>query len=293
LQTNHGADHPPMPEPQYIGRYINLDRSPERRRLIEAEIASIGGSAPYERFAAVEGQTLASHPEVDDRGSLGCYLSHLEAIKLGAPSGAWLHVLEDDAVVSRFFGGAMAAITQDPQFEQFDVIFTNVMTLMRPRETPIWRALFDRNVSVDAEGFVTAVNVLTASPLRNIEFGLTTSYLVNPRSIERVADMLGRQLKRSPFIPVDYAFDYLSRSGDLTAACTMPFLTAPRLTEESTIRPGMGHLRAAHLYLEWALFADRDPIDLARRLDEAIQAKAPSVTRDLIAGAYRYLLSDL
>lgn len=272
-----------------VGRYINLDRSLDRRGQIEAEIAALADSAAYERFAGIDGRGVTTHPEVEERGALGCYLSHLEVIRRGAPAGAWLHVLEDDAVISRYFDAAAPVILADPQFAAFDVIFTNVMTRLRWEEAEAWGVLFDRNVITDAAGAVTAVNILSAVPLRDVVYGLTTSYLVNPRSIERVADLLAQRLEQPPFIPVDYAFHHLTHSGELSSACTVPFLTAPRLTAESTIREGEDPWRLGNLMMEWALFADRDPSDLTRRLDDLIQTRTPSVTSELIGKAHRYL----
>ena len=46
-----------MTPPGYIGRYINLERSPERRRDVEAVLARLGLADRYERFLGVDGRT--------------------------------------------------------------------------------------------------------------------------------------------------------------------------------------------------------------------------------------------
>jgi hypothetical protein len=42
----------------YHGLYINLDRSPERRRNMEDQLAACGLSDIYARFPAVDGKTV-------------------------------------------------------------------------------------------------------------------------------------------------------------------------------------------------------------------------------------------
>jgi hypothetical protein len=44
-----------MRELPYIGRYINLDRSPERRAVLETMLNGLGVADRYQRFAAVDG----------------------------------------------------------------------------------------------------------------------------------------------------------------------------------------------------------------------------------------------
>src|ERR1700761_1448299 len=85
------------------GFYINLDRSPDRRAQIEAELEKLAGIGAYERFAAVDGHASPLRPEFGFRGMLGCFLSHLGVLEANRDQGGddWLHVIEDDALVSR------------------------------------------------------------------------------------------------------------------------------------------------------------------------------------------------
>jgi glycosyl transferase family 25 len=90
---------------------INLDRSPQRLANMGARLA--GWPWPWERLPAVDGSALAGWPaaEVDEatyrrrhgrelpRGEVGCYLSHLRAMRRFLESGRdHLVLLEDDAV---------------------------------------------------------------------------------------------------------------------------------------------------------------------------------------------------
>ncbi len=91
---------------------INLKRSPERRMLMEKQLAAL--DLAYEIVEAVDGKALtpeeidrycdkaalAQHPQWLSRGAIGCALSHLKAYRAirdqGLPCGL---VLEDDTVL--------------------------------------------------------------------------------------------------------------------------------------------------------------------------------------------------
>lgn len=90
---------------------INLDRSPQRLANMRERLA--GWPWPWERLPAVDGSALAEWPaaEVDEaayrrrhgrelpRGEVGCYLSHLRAMRRFLETGSeHLVLLEDDAL---------------------------------------------------------------------------------------------------------------------------------------------------------------------------------------------------
>jgi glycosyl transferase family 25 len=75
-----------------IGRivYINLDRRPDRRAQIEAELD--GWNLPYERFSAVDAGPT--------RGCVGCTASHSEVLRRAVEDGvSSLLVVEDDVTL--------------------------------------------------------------------------------------------------------------------------------------------------------------------------------------------------
>ncbi len=90
---------------------INLDRSPERLAAMADRLRLLG--LPWQRVQAVDGPALPAWPagSVDEAGyarchgkpvaagEVGCYLSHLQALRTFADSGAsHLLLLEDDAL---------------------------------------------------------------------------------------------------------------------------------------------------------------------------------------------------
>lgn len=91
---------------------INLERSPHRLQSIRAQLDAAG--IAFERFAALEGRALSaeqlaqvdvptyqrSHGKEPTAGEMGCYLSHLGAMRAFLATGhEHCLVLEDDAQV--------------------------------------------------------------------------------------------------------------------------------------------------------------------------------------------------
>lgn len=278
---------------RFIGRYLNLDRSPERRQAVERQLRGLGLVERYSRFAAIDGEQIADRPDVANRAEVGCYRSHLDAIRLGAPPDTWLHIAEDDVVLSRYLPQVFDRLMVDDAFQGFDIVFTNVMVMFGVMPMAEWRMLFDRAVTMTPDGAVTGIKSFSAVALDNIPFYLATSYVLHPRAIGKVAVLLAAELARQPFEPVDIVLGRLANTGALKAACTLPFFSAPQLMGPSTIREGMERLRAPHMFMEWAFFADRDPARLRAELGALAAEKAQSPTADLIADAYRHLLNLL
>lgn len=101
----------PVPA-DFACQVINLERSPQRLARIAADLAQAG--IAFERFAAVEGRDLdpLQCPDFDRQGyerlhgklptanELGCYFSHVGAIRAFLATGReWGLILEDDARV--------------------------------------------------------------------------------------------------------------------------------------------------------------------------------------------------
>jgi GR25 family glycosyltransferase involved in LPS biosynthesis len=273
------------------GLYINLDRSEERRVHVERQLLKLGAAHGYQRFAAIDGARLTARPGIKNPAELGCYLSHLEAIRKNRDFEGWLHVLEDDVVISRPAAAALAAFTSDAAFASYDIIFTNVMLQVSSESMGLLRTFFDNTVNVDDVGRVTGIKNFVAFSLETVHFHLATSYLINPRAIGRVADLLADDLANRPFTPVDDVLAKYCRSGELTGACSMPFYTVPRLSGESTIRGGVTHCRLSQMVMETAFYADRDVAALWRVLHNLGKDNAPSVTSALLAEANRVLIA--
>ena len=105
-------------------------------------------------------------------------------------------------------------------------------------------------------------------------------YLVNRRSIARVADLLEVELAAGPTRPLDLHYCRLMETDGLRVGCVFPFVTSVRLESATTTtimgREGGNALRFACDLLRHAFYVDCD-WDVARR---AIDAYAPSLLAD-------------
>jgi len=266
------------------GAYINLDRSIGRRRHIERELAKMGAhAARYRRFAAVDGAAMAPSATLVNSGELACYLSHVEAMRAHRESGRWLHVVEDDIVISPHAGGVIERITADPRFAVYDIIFTNNMFVSSPTQWGVLGRLFDSCVSLDECGAVTSVDEFHIIDLDGMHFSSMTSYLIGPRTLERVIALLSAYPRDNPFTPIDDVCLRYARSGSLKAGCVIPFLTVPTITRESLLR-AIPDERLIQMTMEHAIFAGRDMAALHGGLEALAPAPEarPSITTAML-----------
>jgi GR25 family glycosyltransferase involved in LPS biosynthesis len=279
-----------MAPPGYVGRYINLDRSPDRRRDMEDMIGKLGLADRYERFVGVEGRDAPPHPGVRNPSELGCLLSHLGVISAGAATDRWLHVLEDDAVISRFAGPVIEALIASPDVAAYDIVFTNTRLSLDVAAAARLRGLFDASVMTAATGEVTSVRTVTLVPLATVDFVLATSYLVNPRSIAKTAELLSYCLDNEPFTAIDNVFSRLSRSGRLSMACTVPFLTLARWGIDSTTHGAMPPWSKGNRIIEAALYAGRNVAEIRQFIQELDRSTPTSLTTELMTSGFRHLI---
>jgi len=266
----------------FIGRYLNLDRSQERRERFEAQIDALDLRSHFARFPAVDGATQAEVAPLLP-GELGCRLSHIRALQGTFGEHRWLAIVEDDAVLSRFYRSAVEAIARDPQYLAFDVIFTNVRLVGTPYVPADWRLTFDASVTMNEDGSVHSLNAITVASLAGRPFHFTTGYLVNPRSLERVAELVA---KSSPEA-IDLTYSRLAQDGRLAIGCCLPFITTPDWGAKSEIRPDL-NFSVAQRVVDRSLFVDRD-IPMLRRSLEALAKRPATPTSDLLRDAYDVL----
>src|SRR5262245_66013074 len=87
-------------EPPFHGLYINLDRSTERRAAMERQLDRYGLAPFYARFPAIDGAALNAPRSTINTGETGCFHSHYRALLSARPRGTFVHIVEDDAVLS-------------------------------------------------------------------------------------------------------------------------------------------------------------------------------------------------
>src|SRR5580658_3016299 len=119
------GNHSTARQMSYVGRYINMDRSTERRRALEARFAALGCADRYTRFAAVEGDKVDRGQSPLSPGEYGCFMSHYHCIRESMGQDTHLHIVEDDVV----FGPNSIPLldqTLEDSFRTAEMTFTDV-----------------------------------------------------------------------------------------------------------------------------------------------------------------------
>ena len=221
------------------GYYINLDRSPERRASMEAELAAKNLSF-VQRFPAVDGRARPRPAACAiPPAAYGSFLSHYEIIRQSAPDSCTL-IFEDDMTISANLAGTLSPENL-PSFLEYDLVFLDCqpgIDLQTPwlyyQATRAMRNLDNAALSADERRQATTVAVFAASGF--YRWG-AAAYLVTPRGKAKLGDLLQRTLERGPPGTLDIDFRNLIESGAIDAVMLLPFLATPDIRGmcESTI----------------------------------------------------------
>ena len=207
---------------RYAGFYINLDRSPARRAEIEGEIARFGLRHFYQRFAAADGNTLGFPNRRLTEGEIGCFTSHFLLLKANRASTQHLHVIEDDAIFSRFTAQAIDSIVSSDVIDGFDLLFSDSFTMRRDYQK--YKTLFGQSLERDETGVVSRMHPRVVSYI-----AATTSYIANRHSIPKLVEILERELTSGPTDPLDLVIRKAASEGRIRIGCLFPFVTSLRL----------------------------------------------------------------
>jgi len=205
----------------YVGYYINLDRSTDRRATMEAQLARHNLADRYCRFAAVDGQTLGDGRAGLSAGELGCFTSHHRLLQQNRDRAEHLHVMEDDVMLSGCAAWVIDQIIASPLIEKHDLLFTDMALPVDFAFCRDARIRYQRQVKRGADGAATKIRF---SLLPYV--ACTPSYLVNRNSIGLVSDILGQELEQGPTGPLDIVLRGKVAEGRLRAQCLFPFITS-------------------------------------------------------------------
>lgn len=283
-------------EPPYHGLYINLDRSTARRDAMEKQLDQLGLSSLYARFPAVDGASINSPRSEIGKGETGCFQSHYRALMSARSRGKFVHILEDDAILSSSVRPVIEEAIAQNLFEQFDVVFTDTFVPPHLGMLKFLKSAIDELPSSRPLGLAN----FKLADLANQNFSCLTSYVVAPKAIDRLLALYQQEIALGPRAPVDLFMRAAVNAGQLRAACLFPFVTSFDLDEvaKSTLiddgakteRPGVTVLAA----LRHSFFVDRDLARAKRHLDAA--TASARATRDehraFIGEALDFVLSD-
>ena len=212
----------------FVGRYINMDASTERRAAMEAQFERIGQTErQYTRFSGVDGRMLDGARSRLSAGELGCFMSHYRCIAESDEPGRHVHIVEDDVVFAPQTAAMLEQVIGDAA-PSCDILFTDIFV---PLEMTTLYSL------MKAYRLTELVEKRLEPPLSRLPryvmypdisgnpFGGATSYVVNHASREKIVALLDEQIAAGPNLPIDMVFRILANAGRLKALCTIPFLT--------------------------------------------------------------------
>jgi len=248
----------------YIGHYINLDRSPERRAAMEAQLARLDPAVRYRRFPAVDGNPHGFANSRLTEAELGCLVSHYLLLQMHLDGASHLHIVEDDVVFARRTALFLDQVIGSGMLDNFDILFVDTIVPMIPALCRWARSRYRSNIQWAADRTAASVKFELMA-----YHASTASYLVNRASVRAVCDILGEELESGNARPIDLLIRDKVAEGKLRARCLFPFVTSvrPGVFASSRAEANSTHrtVRAMEL-LRHSLFVE---CDMKATLDQA------------------------
>lgn len=215
------------------GRYINLDRSVQRRMHMEQQLQALGLSHRIHRFPGIDG--LQQYPEMDpiQAGAYGCFCSHRDLILSSNPDSSLL-ILEDDVDISADLSHILseanigAFVASNPEV---DIIFLDCLAyfsaapmLLKAAEAYMPRPI-DPTASVASQRAVPTVNILSA---QNIYSAACAAYIITPKGKCKLPALF-TSVDENHIDAIDSFYARHIREERLQALLFLPYLATPTL----------------------------------------------------------------
>jgi GR25 family glycosyltransferase involved in LPS biosynthesis len=221
--------------------YINLLSETEKRAQLEKNFAQHNTlNWSLQRFEAIdrayvrENQISGNLSEAEK----GCFLSHLQVLKQNLSGDRHIFIMEDDIVFSSKTAALINRITSADQLD-WDIIYTDICV------PDIGFMLHLHTLKMDCR----KNDKLQIIDLKNHNFASAAAYIVNKKSVEKIAKLL--DLLPELNIPIDIAYRNLVHSAQLKGFVAFPFLTSlSSLSENSQVQPK----RHAYTEVVWHSF---------------------------------------
>jgi len=281
----------------YVGRYINMDRSTERRGALEAQFAAFGCADRYVRFAAVDGQSLDRSRSSLTDGECGCFESHYRCIKESMGDDRHLHILEDDVVFGPRTIPSLNQVIGDA-FGRGEMVFTDIFVRGELVTIQLLMNYYRLSGMLEgrAHGEAPSPRFVNFLDLTHISFAGSASYFLRNDAKSRLLSMMERELAAGPTVPVDIFFHRIIHAGELTACCTLPFLTSvdPAAIVSTTIegRPQLDRSALAFFMLRNYFFIDKDDTALHKLGRELTGPVEDSDYLDTLLDVFRYIFGE-
>jgi GR25 family glycosyltransferase involved in LPS biosynthesis len=204
----------------YKGLYLNLKESTIRKKLINMELDKLNLSSFYERFESIVFKgymdSLLTPTEI------GCFQSHIEAIKLSLSHDTHIHIIEDDISFSKVFFQVVEHFIKTIDEKSWDIFFTSFTV-------PIYKPYYKFFLDYDEN----KVNFFNMS---NMLLTGAHSYIINKHSKQKIIDKLEEYNFQ---IPVDLALRDLINNNYLKAYSVYPFISTHNYLDSTIQRANM------------------------------------------------------
>lgn len=221
----------------YHGLYINLDKSTDRRIEVESEFGEYNLGAIYRRINAVEGNPSGIASPLKNHNEIGCFLSHVAALKEGMKTAGHLHIIEDDTIFTGCTQSTIEGMITSGVVNDYDILFTDIALPLNNDTYRRFKSLYDQAVKRDADGNIisTAFQVLD---LKDENYTAASSYIVSQNAFRKLEALYDAEIAAGVRVPVDDFLKLQGKVGALKIGCVFPFITSMRVehTIDSTIR---------------------------------------------------------
>ena len=214
---------------KYLGFYINLDRSPQRKEEIVTQLEQLQLLSQYSRFPAADGNVLNLEKSFLSAGAIGCFTSHYLLLENNFTQTHHLHVIEDHVILSRATNSTLQMLLNSELLNNFDIIFTDISLPFDISAIREYKTLFDSSVEKDGSGRIISVKKYSVMDLKDRFFASTSSFLIHKNSIAKLYHLLHQEMKLGPRRPIDLFIRAKVYEGEIRAACIFPFITSIRL----------------------------------------------------------------
>ncbi|MEO8666964.1 MAG: glycosyltransferase family 25 protein [Bauldia sp.] len=269
--------------PSIRGYYINLDRAEERRKSMELQLEKYGLSENYARFPAIDGKAFPKREggRLLSDGEVAIFRSHRDVLSQSAHAGAYVHVLEDDAVLSALLKPFLGNALKLGLFSIFDVVFLDFIVAPDLYQIGLLRAASTKAFSKTLPERAPSDFAIIDGEL--VYFLGASSYIVNPDALRRLLKAFEAEWDAGVKLPVDHLFRREIRAGRLRAGCALPFVTTVGIAEAVATQSGRRDdpdLAVALALLRQSFFVERDLPHLVRQADDLIAKNAAGGPRD-------------
>lgn len=212
------------------GRYINLASSVDRKKILTENLTNIGYQHTYTRFNALEGDENENDRKGLSKGEHGIWKSWIELLKQEEKDKQkhdydYLHIVEDDVVISREFFKFTDELPKERLKAGIVVtdMYTNISVYKELKKT------IYENIRKKDERY----------RLLDAYTGCLSSCLLHRNIISNLLQKLEKEFTTSSeLIPLD---NYLRRESlrkEIRIYCTLPYLTSVHISSisESTIQ---------------------------------------------------------